>query len=255
MPADLHASTYLVDSVDLAATGVALTHDGAGLWAGLTEDIAVSTTPGINGGLIVGGRVLPFTHSTMYLVQASTQDAVWASIRSLRRRCKPGRSVTLTRRMPDPEGGGSNMDQAATARRQTDRVSWLAPSAAVVDIDWLLTDGPWFGSGVTIASIAGTQSILGDTVTRRMTLTLAAGAARTVQNTTNGYWFTFGTTVPTGGVLVDVRARTAVAITGGTDMSGYLSWGKVQPLQLDPGSNTITVTAGSASVTYQPAYL
>lgn len=254
MPADLSASAYLVDSVDLAATGVDLTHDGAGLWTGLAEDIAVNLFPGADGGSIGGGLFKPYTHSTMYTVRAHGFDAVWAAIRALRRRCKPGVTVTLTRRMPDPDGTDANTNQTTTARRQTDRISWLGDSAAVVDIDWLVTDGPWYGPAVAIASVAGVQSVAGDIPTHRMTVTLAAGAARTVTNTTNGHWFTFGTTVPTGGVLIDVEARTATAITGGADLSAYLSWGKAYPMRLNSGSNTLTVSAGSAAISYQPAY-
>lgn len=254
MTASLDASAYLVDGVDLAVSGIELTHDGAGLWSGLSEEIGVTTSPGVSGGVFGGGVFRPFVHSTMYTIRATSPAAVWAAIVALRRRCKPGRTVTLTRRMPDPDGTDANTDHTTTARRQTDRPGWLAKRGAVLDIDWLVLDA-WHGPAVTIASIAGTPSVAGDRPTQRMTATLAAGAARTVTNTTNGFWFTFNTTVPSGGVLIDVEARTATGITGSVDMSGYLSWGKVQPFQLDPGSNTITVSAGSVAITYQPAYL
>jgi hypothetical protein len=255
MAADLSASAYFADGTDLAATGVSLTHDGAGLYSGLAEDVGVATYPGSDAGTILGGAYRPFQHATMYLVRGGSFDDVWSKIRALRRRCKPGRTVTLTRQMPDPDGTDANTPATATARRQTDRVEWLAETAAVVDIDWLIVDGVWQGSAVAIAVAAGVQTILGDTRTRRMTLTLAAGAARTVTNTTNGYAFTFGTTVPSGGIIVDVAARTATAITGGADYSAYLSWTKDLPMQLEAGSNTLTVSAGSASISYQPAYL
>lgn len=255
MPADLHASAYLVDGVALAATGVALTHDGSGLYDGVGEDVFVTTYPGTDGGAITGGAFQPFTLSTMYLVQAHGFDAVWAAIRALRRRCKPGRTVTLTRTMPDPDGTDANVSHTTTARRQgRPRVEWIGDSAATVDLDWLVADSPWHGSAVVIASAAGVQSVAGDIATHRMTLTLAAGAARTVANN-NGYSVTFGATVPTGGVLIDVEARTATAITGGADLSGSLSWSKKFLMQLEAGSNTLTVSAGSASISYQPAYL
>lgn len=255
MAADLSASAYLVDGTALAATGVTLTHDGSGLWSGITEEIVVSTAPGSDGGDIVGGLVRPFTHSTMYTVRAANFAAVWAGIRALRRRCKPRRTVTLTRQMPDPDGTDANTPATATARRQTDRIDWLGSTAAVVDIDWLVTSGPFLGAAVAIAALTGTVSVNGDVPTRKMTVTLAAGAARTVTNSTNGYWFTFSTTVPASGILIDVLARTATAITGGADYSRYLSWGKAHPMQLEPGSNVIAVSAGTASASYQPAYL
>lgn len=254
MTADIGASAYLVDGVDLVASGIELTHDGAGLWSGLTEDVGIDTFPGSDGGAVVGGAFHPFMHSTMYTVRRASDEAVWAAVVALRRRCKPGRTVTLTRRMPDPEGSAANTDQTTTARRVTDRPIWLAKTGATLDIDWWVTD-PWHGASTNIASGAGTHTILGDTRTRRMTLTLAAGAARTISNTTNGYYVQFLTTVPSGGVLIDVEARTATAITGGADLSAYLQWGKTHPFQLEAGSNVLATDAASFSVDYQPAYL
>jgi hypothetical protein len=252
--ADLKASAYLVDGTALAATDVKLTHDGAGLWSGLTENVGAATYAGSDGGLIVGGSYPPFVHSTLYQIRGTSFDDAWAKVVALRRRCKPGQTVTLTRQMPDPDGTAANTSHTTTARRQSDRPGWVGKNLEI-DIDWLIIDGVWHGPSTAISSAAGTQSILGDTRTRRMTLTLAAGAARTVTNTTNGYAFTFGTTVPSGGILVDVEARTATAITGGADYSAYLSWTKGLPMQLEAGSNTLTVSAGSASISYQPAYL
>lgn len=254
MVASLKASTYLVDGVDLEVTGVALTHEGSGLWSGLTESIGVSQFPGVDGGHIDGGTFKPYTYSTMFQITASGFDAVWASIRSLRRRCKPGQSVTLTRQMPDPEGGSSNINHTTTARRQSDRIAWLGPSAAQVDIDWLIADAPWYAAAVAISSAAGTTTVLGDLPTHRMTITLPAGAARTIENTTTEHSLTFGATVPTGGVLIDVEAQAATAITGGADLSASLSWTKAYPMRLNAGSNTLTISAGTASISYQPAY-
>jgi phage-related protein len=87
-----------------------------------------------------------------------------------------------------------------------------------------------------------------------MTITLAAGAARTVANA-NGFYVQFLTTVPAGGVIIDVEARTATALTGGADLSRYLKWGKKHLMQLDEGANTLSTDAGSFTISYQPAYL
>jgi hypothetical protein len=158
--------------------------------------------------------------------------------------------------MPDPDGTDANTALTTTARRLTDRPVWRGELVALLDIDWWITD-PWHGSPVTIASGAGVHTILGDIRTSRMTVTLAAGPARTVANQTpgNGSYFQFLATVPAGGVLVDVEAQTATAITGGADMSRYLQWGKAHPLILEAGSNTLATDAGTFSVAYQPAYL
>jgi len=255
MPADLKASTYLVDGVDLETTDVALTHDGNGLWVGVAEDIGVAQYAGIDGGIVGGGVVPPFTHSTMFIIRGTGFADVWSKIVALRRRCKPRRTVTLTRRMPDPDGTDANTDATTTARQQgAPRVDWAGGSAATVDIDWLITGGPWLGASVAIAAV-GTVTIKGDLPTRAITATLSAGAVNPViTNTSNLYTFRYVGTVPTGGVLVDVRTRKATAITGSVDVSSALKWSKDAPFQLDPGSQTLTVSAGTASFTYLPAY-
>ena len=254
MTADLTASAYLADGVALAASGVELTHDGAGLWSGLAENVAVDTFPGLDGGGFFGGTYPPFTLSTMYTVRGSSGEDAWAKAVALRRRCKPGRTITMTRQMPDPDGTAANTSHTTTARRLTDRPEWLAKTGLVLDIDWLV-NAPWYGAAVAISDIAGTHTVAGDTRTRRMTVTLAAGAARTITNTTNGFWFTYSGTVPTGGILVDVEAQTATVISSGLDVSVYLSFGKVVPMQLEAGANVFTVSSGAASISYQPAYL
>lgn len=257
MPASLKGSAYLADGVALAATGVVLTHEGSGLYNGLGEDVDVATTAGRDGGTIAGGLFPAYAHSTMYLVRATGFDATWAAIRALRRRCKPGRTVTLTRQMPDPEGGASNVSLTTTGRRVTDRIDWLGSdgTAAAVDIDWILTGGPWLGAAVSIASAAGTQTILGDLPARKITATLSAGAANpVVTNSTNGYTFRYVGTVPTGGVSVDLLNRKATKVSDSSDVSSALKWSKRDPFKLDPGANVITVSAGTCALSYYPAY-
>lgn len=254
MPADLKASTYLVDGTDLEATAVAMTHDENGLWAGISEDIGVAEYAGIDGGVVGGGTVRPFTHSTMFVIRGTGFADVWTKVVALRRRCKPRRTVTLTRRMPDPDGTAANTDTTTTARVQGDRIEWAGDSAATVDIDWLIVGGPWLGASTAIAAV-GTVTIKGDLPTRAITATISGGAVNpVVTNTSNGYTFRFVGTVPTGGVLIDVRARTATAVTGGANLSSSLKWSKDAPLQLDPGSQTLTTSTGTVSFTYLPAY-
>lgn len=253
MVASLAASTYLVDATDLQTTTVRLHHDGAGLWAGLTETVSSEAPPGIEGGFITGGLFRPYVLSTMFIIRGTGFDDVWAQIVALRRRCKPGRTVTLTRQMPDPDGTATNTSLTTTARRQTDRLTWRGDMIALLDVDWFITE-PWHGPSVTIASGAGTHTILGDIRTSRMTITLAAGAARTIVND-NGYLFQFLATVPAGGVLVDVEACTATAITGGADMSSPLAWSKDALMRFEAGTNVLITDAGTFSVAYQPAYL
>lgn len=254
MTADLGASAYLVDGVGLAASGVTLNNDGAGLWNGLNEDVATETFPGIDGGRITGGVFRPYLLTTSYTIRGSSAVDAWAKVQQLRRRCKPGRTVTLTRQMPDPDGTAANTPHTTVARRLGDRPIWLGVRGWVLEIDWWITE-VWHGADVAIASVAGTQTILGDIDTHRITLTLAAGAARTVTNQSNGFWVSFTAAFPGSDMEIDVEARTATGVTDGVDYSRYLSWGKSQPFQLEAGDNTIALSAGTASLTYQPAYL
>lgn len=255
MPADLQASAFFVDGVALAASDVELAHDGAGLWPGLAEEIGVVTADGMSGGEISGGLVRPFTLSTMYAVRGDTHDAVWAGIVALRRRCKPGRTVTLTRQMPDPDGTDANTSHTATARRQTDRVQWLGATEATIDIDWLISEGGWRGASTSIGAV-GAVTVNGDASTRWITSTLAPGAVNpVVTNMGNGYTFRYIGTVPAGGVLVDVATRHATRLSDSANVSTLLRWSQDAVFQFDPGAQTLTISSGSASFTYYPAYL
>lgn len=253
MAADLQASAYLVDGTDLAVAGCDLTHDGSGLWSGRSEDVSLSEQVGAEAD-IVGGLYRPTSHSTMYEIRGDGFDAVWAAVVALRRRCKPGRTVTLTRTMPDPDGTAANTSHTTQARRQGDRVEWLGDSMALVDIDWTVSR-IWHGSSVSIGAV-GAVTVKGDSPTRRITVTLAAGAVNPiVTNTTNGYTFRYVGTVPTGGVTVDVVNRRASKVSDSSDVSSAMRWSKGDLLVLDPGSNTLTISTGSASLAYLPAYL
>lgn len=253
MAASLKASKYLVDSTDLAASGVALIHDGAGLWAGLSESIGVATAAGANGGDVSGGVFPPYVHSTMYRIDAAGYDAVDAAFRALRRRCKPGRTITLTKQIPDPEGGASNVNLTTQARRQGDRPEWLTGNSMQVDIDWLIVDGLWIGAEESISAV-GAVTVKGDLPTSQVTVTIAAGAVDPVLSNTNGYSLRYVGTVPAGGVEVDVANRRATGLTGPVDLSANLRWSKDDPFQLDPGAQTLAISSGSASFDYLPAY-
>jgi len=254
MSTNLDSTTVKVDGTDLATTGVQVTWEGS-LFAAIDDVFDTLSFPGSDESDVTAGSARPTTWTVRCRVSGTDLDDAWVKVHALRRRSKPGKKVQLTRYMAGGESG-SVVSLLAYGRRLGDTIAWndQNDAQAVLAIDYTLL-GFWYPStATTIASAAGTQTIDGDVRTRRMTITLAAGAARTVTNTTNGYWFTFGTTIPTGGVLIDVEARTATAITAGTDMSAYLSWGKFHPMQLEPGSNVITVSAVSAAIDYKPAY-
>lgn len=176
-----------------------------------------------------------------------TEDAV-AAVKALVRQ---GLVQTVTRRKIT---GAGNLDttQSTIVRSVIER--WINETDCTLLIGVETLDGHWYGASVAIAAV-GTVTVKGDSPTRAITATLSAGAVNpVVTNTTNGYTFRYVGTVPAGGVVVDVRNRTATALTGGADHSDALKWSKDDPFQLDPGSQTLTVSAGTASFTYLPAY-
>lgn len=176
--------------------------------------------------------------------------AIREAIRDLRVACRPDRLLTLTRKWDD--------STAETAAAKFLNITPDRPVKNVVQclIEFTLLE-LWYGPVTNIASAAGTHDILGETRTRRMVIELNMGPPWTVTNVTTGHWFSFTGGGPASGITVDVEARTAVGTVGGGDYSGQLSWGKDALMLLDPaaGPNTLTVSAGTASIDYQPAYL
>lgn len=244
------SGTLLFSGTDLAT--VCIVEDLSDFWSSTDLRGDLSTSPGVDGA---EGAPRPWASkvcSGQVTVADDTLAAAEDAVAALKAVLRMGLSQTVTRRKVT---GAGNLDATQTAIVRTTAERWIGDAACTLLLGVELLDGLWYGAEVAVASAAGVQDIEGDLPTRRMTLTLAAGAARTVTNTTNGYWFTFSAAVPTGGVVIDVEARTAKAVTGGADYSRYLSWGKSHPFQLDAGANTITVSSGTASIDYQPAYL
>lgn len=250
----LDATTVKVDGVDLATTGVAVLWGGS-LFDAYDEVFSAVSYPGLDDSDALEGVGRPITWSVRCRVTGTDLDDAWAKLRALRRRTKPGKTVQLTRYMV---GGESNavVSLVTNARRLGDTVAWSEENdrKATIGIDFQLL-GFWLpATPTTIASAAGSQSIAGDRPTRRITATLSAGAVNPViTNATNGYSFRYVGTVPVGGVVVDVAARTAYA--GVVNVSSALRWGKTNLLQLDPGVNVLTVSSGTCALDYYPAYL
>jgi hypothetical protein len=241
--------TLLFSGTDLAS--LCIVEDLSDFWSSSDLRGDLASYPGVDGTANAARPIASKLCSGQVSVVGDTLTATEDAVAALKAILRAGRSQTVTRRKIVTAG---NLDVTQSAIVRTAAERWLSNSACTLLLGVELLDGPWYGAAVTIAVAAGTQTIVGDVRTHRMTLTLAAGAARTIANTTTGHSFTFGTTVPSGGVLIDVEARTATAITGGADVSAYLSWTKTYPMQFEPGSNVLTVSAGSASISYQPAY-
>lgn len=243
--------TLLLSGTDIAT--VCIVEDLSDFWSSsdLRGDLAISAgTPGAApsrrpmASKIRTGQVTTPETTTL----AQTEDAV-ATIKAL---LQINRAQTATRRKVT---GAGNLDTTQTVIVRGAEERWLGGASCTLILSVETLDGPWYGAQQSISAV-GTVTIKGDLPTRAITATLSAGAANPViTNTTNGYTFRYVGTVPAGGVLVDIRARTATAITGGADLSSSLKWGKDDPFQLDPGSQTLTTSAGTASFTYLPAYV
>lgn len=244
------AGTLLLGGTDLGT--LADIEDLSDFWSSSDARGDLPTYPGIPGAVSLARPVASKVCSGQVTVARDTLAAAEDAVASLKAVLRQGMAQTFTRRKIT---GSGNLDATQTGIVRTVEERWIGPTACTVILGAEMVDGLWYGSSITTASAPATLTILGDAATRKLTATLSAGAARTVMNNTNGYYFQFLTTVPTGGVTVDVKARTATAITGGADMSSYLQWGKTAPMQLEPGGNSIAVDSGTATFSYQPAYL
>lgn len=175
-----------------------------------------------------------------------------SSLRALLRLFQRDTTLSIQRQVPYSTGTETHETTISVGASQ---VSWLSAKVANVVIPCTFHDGCWYDlNSVSATGLSGTGSVAvsGDLRSERITLTLAAGAARTISNDTNGWQLTYSQTVTTP-VVVDVQAGTATA--GGVDVSQYLSWVKRLPFRLDPGTQQITVSAGTADLTYYPAYI
>lgn len=243
-------TALLFSGVDLATVGSV--EDLADFWSSADLQGDLVTYPGEDGA-IAPPRQVPAQSRTAELTVfgddlADTEAAVAAAKTLLRL----GEQQILTRRKTTPAG---NLDTTQRAVTRSIAERWLAPTACALLVTVETLDGAWYGVPVTLAAVAGTHNVAGDLRTTAIAVTLAAGAVNPqITNSTNGYGFRWAGTVPAGGLLVDVRARTATAVTGGVNHSAALTWGKPQLLQLSPGSNTLTVSSGTASLTYRPAW-
>jgi hypothetical protein len=247
------SGTLLFSGTDIA-TLVDVVEDLSDFWSGADSRGDLPTYAGTSGATatrrptdskVRTGQVTITDGATL----AATEDRVAA----LKAVLRPGQSQTVTRRKVT---GTGNLDTTQTAIvRPAIEERWLSDTTCTLIFAVETVDGPWYGASQSIGA-AGTVTVKGDVPTRSITATLSAGAANpVVTNTTNGYNFRYVGTVPTGGVTVDVRARKATKVSDSSDVSSSLKWSKDAPFQLDPGSQTITVSAGSVSFTYLPAYV
>lgn len=253
--------TLLIDGVEFPPDGT-LEFPYEWAYAGNEADGDAIAYLGMDGGE-VGDGVYPPVVLPIPVALHAAQDDCWPDDQSdlamaeanQRRRamlaaCKPGYDVTLTRRVSLPPALVGDpvevQDQTARARFLQAPLSRPFPDLNRAVVEFLLLDGLWYGPGVTV-SAPGTRTVDGDVRTHRMTITLT-GTNPVLTNTTTGSVLSY-TGDATGGVTIEVE--TAHVVSGSVAL---FSWNQRLPFRLTPGDNVLTCT-GTASLTYQPAYL
>lgn len=236
--------TVLVDGVDLQSAGARIIQT----WGG------VHAIPEQRGnGLVVPGRHgmrddidRPFAAGLLslgVLVRgASDVTGFNDAYRTLLGIVKPGRKVTLTRRLSFATG---NEDHTQQARCQPFSPEMLTPADGRMVLNFVLLDGLWHGAALAPA-IPATITVPGTAVTQRITLVLPG--AGTLTNTTTGVSVTV-----TAGATLDVEDRTTSGLLSDVVAAGdpLGAW-----FTLQPGANTITWSgAGTPTISYSPAFL
>jgi hypothetical protein len=247
------SGTLLFSGTDLASL-VDVVEDLSDFWSGADSRGDLPTYAGTSGATAIRRPTdVKVRSAQVSMTDGATLAATEDKVNALKAVLRPGQSQTVTRRKVTSAG---NLDVTQTAIvRSAIEERWLSPTTCTLIFAVETLDGPWYAASESIAG-AGTVTVKGDTSTRAIAATLSAGAVNpVVTNTTNGYTFRYVGTVPTGGVSVDVKARKATKVSDSSDVSSALKWSKDAPFQLDPGSQTITVSAGTVSFTYLPAYV
>lgn len=118
-------------------------------------------------------------------------------------------------------------------------------------------DGLWYVTTPVVVSYAGGATINNDSDARTHRMTIVMDAGSSITNVTTGHVLSNTADPANGPVSVDVEAMTGYqsGSSFGVDVSGLLVWNKRFPFQLKPGSQTITTTSTSGTISYQRAYL
>lgn len=239
--------TLLINGTDIATTNrIVQVRDG--FYEGPEARGGLLTLPGKDGETNVDQPFGPTVFSIGLFVQGSSFTTLNDEYRTLRQLCAAGRTVTLTKQTAYTAG---NETYTATAKLIRVTPNRLSPIAMKAVVEFSVLDGLWYATPLTVST--GTVSVAGDVRTQRMTVTLAgSGTNPTLTNSTNGWALTYTGSTATS-TVIDTEAMTA--FQGATNVSQNLSWTKLFPFRLDPGSNTLTCSSGTASIAYSPAYL
>lgn len=241
--------TILVDGVDVASAA-RIVKVWEGVHVGAEQRGELLTYPGRDGQVDVDQPFDATVLSLGLIVRGGSGEVTGFNdqYRTLRRLCKPGKTVTLTKQLSYSTG---NEEYTATGKLLRITPGQLTPADYRAVVEFLNLDGLWYGAPTAIGT--GAVTVAGDVRTQRMTITLTgAGSSKTLTNTTNGWSLTYAGTTASS-VVIDVEAMTATQ--GGVDKSSLLSWTKGMPMRLEPGANTLTISAGAAAISYRPAFL
>jgi hypothetical protein len=244
-------STVLVDGTDLA-TATRFEEDRDGYYAIPQLRGERPVFPGVDGDTDIEQDYATLVFPQHLVLHNASVAEANDEFRTLKKLCKPGQTVTLTKRTTFT---GGDEDVTATAKLRDIQRSRINPVTARCVIEWDILDGVWYGATDTRSLSNGLNSVLGvlgDVRTKRMTITLTGGTTPTLTNFTLGYALTYSGSMSSP-VTIDVLAGTATQSS--TDVSQYLSWTKAVPFALRPGTNSIGLTSsGSGSITYYPAF-
>jgi hypothetical protein len=135
--------------------------------------------------------------------------------------------------------------------------------SAAFSVDLLLAD-PYFAGGQVTQAVTGSgtvvnpgEGVAGENFASAVnSFTVAISAACTVTNSTAGVSFTHnGSGVVSWPVTVDVLRATAADHAGNNVIGGLSHTGARMFMALLNGSNTILVSAGTATLAYNPPYV
>lgn len=253
--------TYLFDGIDIrTAARILATHEGQYDLPDLSgDDLTISQRDGqyavTDRTFLAGSFTLPLTLTGSSVTERSD------NLRALTRMVRPGRTITVQRQRTYTTGAETHI---AICRY----VSGLSPTIlgvvnARVALTMKVLGGVWDRSTTdTLATLnlgTASRTVLGDTRSRKATITFSGATGGTVMltNNTNGYWVSYTGATNVTPVVVDTDNATATQ--GVTNVSQNLNFGKVNVFQLDEGSNSLTVAGGTGSpavsIVYTPAFL
>lgn len=233
--------TLFIDGIDVAGL-VSCVQKLDGLFITPSSRGSNIVIPGVDGEVHVDKPFEAGTVTAQLVLAGSTTGGFSDAYRQLRSVVRPGRRVQLVRQLSTTTGYEQHVAwgeymSGLEPELQLARVGKVALTMKVLSGLWYGIDANTIGTGAV--------TVLGDARTRRIVVSMSAG---TLANATTGTSLTFSGPDP---IDIDVESMTATNSLS-IDVSEYLTWSGLFPLELDPGVNNLT---GTASISYRAAYL